>query len=260
MNNTTKSTAQNLEHIKLSECVPTDYQRSTNHTQVANIIKRFDEAKLGALTVSLRDGKYHIIDGLHRSVALKSLGYTHALCIVLTGLTYEQEADYFRTQNRDKRLLRPADLFKAGLAAGEEKCITINRIVKENGFQIGKSSKDFYKLASVHALYTIAEDYGYDVLDSTLKLISETWNGIPKASQSESLMGVAEFIHRYGAADFTNRMKDKFAVVFYDYSEAMRIRGSIGSSTSRRKFCRVLVGHYNKGLVHNSRKRLKWEE
>lgn len=260
MNNTTKATAQHLEHIKLSECVPTDYQRATNPTQVANIIKRFDEAKLGALTVSLRDGKYHIIDGLHRSVALKSLGYTHALCIVLTGLTYEQEAEYFRTQNQDKRLLKPADLFKAGLAAGDQKCVRINEIVRENGFRIGKGSKDFYKLASIHSLYTIADEYGYDVLEETLRLIVDTWAGIPKATQSESLLGIADFVYRYGRADFAERMKEKFSVVFYDYSESMRVRGSIGSSVSRKKFCRVLVSHYNKGLVHNSRKRLKWEE
>jgi hypothetical protein len=240
--------------------VPSDYQRVTNNAQVANIVKRFDEAKLGTLIVSERDGKYHIIDGAHRARALRNLGYTHAPCVVLTGLTYEQEADYFRKQNQDKRLLTPSDLFKAGLASGDDQCVKISKIVKANGFHIGKGNKDFYKLAAIHTLYTISEEYGYDVLDVTLFLIASTWSEIPRASQSESLLGVAEFVRRYGMADFSERLRDKFSIVWYDYSEAIRAHGSVGSTTSRKKFCRMLVEHYNKGIVHNSKKRLKWEE
>ena len=82
-----KTTSQRLEQIRLDDCVPTNYQRVTNNGQVAGIVGEFDEARLGTITVSLRDGNYHIVDGLHRSLALKALGYTHALCVVLTGLT-----------------------------------------------------------------------------------------------------------------------------------------------------------------------------
>ena len=69
---------QRIEVIALSECVPTNYQRPTSDNQVAKIVGDFDEAKLGVLTVSLRDGCFHIVDGLHRSKALKAHGYTHA--------------------------------------------------------------------------------------------------------------------------------------------------------------------------------------
>ena len=55
-------------------------------------------------------------------------------------------------------------------------------------------------------------------------------------------------------------MRTEFAAVYYDYSEAMRMQSSIGSSISRKKFCRVLVTHYNRGLRSNSKKRLIWEE
>ena len=253
-----KMLEQRLEHIPLSACVATNYQRKTNDAQVAAITRKFCEGKLGALTVSLRDGNYHIVDGLHRSKALKLLGYTHALCIVLTGLTYEQEAELFRAQNENKRRVVTFDDFRAGLEARNEQCLKINEIVQANEFQIGKGG--FYKLASVRALYTIAEDFGYGVLDDTLFLIACTWNHINKASQCEPLLGVAEFVSRYGIAEFSERMKSKFAVVMYDYTEAMRMKGSIASATSRKKFCRILVEHYNKGLTGNSKKRLKWEE
>lgn len=258
MTHTVKTTNQRLEHIALASCAPTNYQRATSDAQVAKIVRDFDESKLGALTVSLRDGKYHIVDGLHRSKALKTLGYTHALCVVLTCLTYEQEADFFRKQNQNKRGIVTFDDFRAGLEANDEMCVRVNAIVKDNDFEIGRGG--FFKIAAIQALFTIVRDYGYDTLDDTLCLIASTWSGIPKASQCESLLGVAEFVHRYGMVDFAERLKDKFSVVYYDYTEAMRVRGSIGTATSRGKFCRVLVEHYNKGLRGVSKKRLRWEE
>lgn len=260
MENTMKTTSQRIASLPLTDIVLSDYQRGTNARQVNNIVKKFDEAKLGTLTVSDRDGKYRLIDGAHRARALRILGYTHASCVVLTGLTYEQEADYFRRQNQDKRLLSPGDLFKAGLASGDELCVKISRIVKANGFHIGSGNGNFYDIASVQTLYKIVDDRGYDVLDNTLFLIANTWNGIAKASQRETLLGVAEFVHRYGIAEFADRMREKFSIVWYDYTEAMRVRGSANTASARDKYCRILVDHYNKGIVHNSKKRLKYED
>ena len=261
MSNNIKTTTHHIELVALADMeLVSGYQRSTNSRQVERIINRFDETKLGTLIVSARGGQYHVVDGAHRCRALRKLGYTHALCEVLTGLSYEQETEFFRRQNEDKRLLRPGDLFKAGLASGDEKCIRINDIVRANGFQVGYGGQNFHKIAAIHALYMIVEEYGYDVLDDALCLIAGTWNGIPKASQSESLLGVAEFAHRYGMASFSERLREKFPVIWYDYCEAMRVRGSIGSGVSRRKFCSVLVWHYNRGLNSQSKKRLSWED
>jgi hypothetical protein len=179
---------------------------------------------------------------------------------VLTGLTFEQEADYFRNQNEDKRLIKPMEFFKAGLLSGNEQCVRIYEIVRGNGFQIGTSHKDFRKIAAIQSLFTIVDDFGYEALDGTLSLIAKTWSGIARASQSECLLGSAEFVSRYGrVADFAERMNGKFNAVFYEYTDAVRIRASASSAVSRKKFCRILVEHYNKGLASNSRKRLKWE-
>jgi hypothetical protein len=249
---------QRIDYVALDECVPTKYQRVTSDGQVEDIVNGFDDAKVNVLTVSLREGKYHIVDGLHRSKALKDLGITHALCIVLTGLTYEQEADYFRKQNINKRNILTFDDFKAGLEAKDEVCLKINDILKANEFQIGKGG--FYKIASIHALFTIVKDYGYKTLDDTLCMLANTWSSIPKASSSEFLLGAAEFVSRYGIAEFAERMKEKYAVIFFEYTEAMRVRGYAGSVSSRKKFCRILVEHYNKGFGSNNKKRLKWEE
>lgn len=255
----TKTTSQRIELIALADCAPAGYQRLTSPTHVSKIVQKFDEAKLGVLTVSLRGGNYYIIDGLHRSAALKILGYSHTPCVVLTGMTYEQEADFFRKQNENKRVLATLDDFKSGLEAKDETCLKINDIVKANNFSIGKGNS-FYKIASVQGLYTIVKDYGYEVLDDTLCLLANTWSEIPKASQYECLLGVAEFVSRYGFAEFSERLRNKFVAVFYDYAETMRVQGCVGTTTSRKKFCRALVIHYNQGLRGNSKRRLIWED
>ena len=257
----TKTTNQQIKMVALSDMEPeSGYQRPTSDAQVESIVRKFDETKLGTLTVSHRDGRYHIIDGAHRSKALRKLGYTHAPCVVLNGLTFEQEAEYFRNQNQDRRLIKPLEFFKAGLVSGDEQCVRINRLVRSNGFNIGSGNNDFFKIAAIQALFTIVEDYGYEALDDTLCLLASTWSGLTKASQAECLLGVAEFVSCYGMVDFPERMKDKFSVVHYDYTEAVRMRVSAAPVSSRKKFCHILVEHYNKGLPKSSKKRLKWED
>ena len=253
-----KETQLLIEHVELAKCVPTDYQRPTNDKQVADIVTGFDESKLGVLTVSLRDGNYHIVDGLHRSKALKAVGYTHAQCIVLIDLTYEQEAAFFRRQNDNKLRILTYDDFNAGLEEKDERCIKVNEIVKANGFSIARDGGGggFYKLRAIHTLFAIVDEYGYDILNDALCLIAKTWSGISKASQGECLLGMAEFVSRYGIADFTERMKEKFYIISFEYAEATRGRGASGS---RVKFCQILVNNYNKGLGSNSKLRLKWE-
>ena len=253
-----KTTNQRFAYILLTQIEPSDYQRATNSKQVCNIVNHFDEHKLGTLTVSLRDGNYYIIDGAHRLSALRTLKFTHALCEILTGLTVEQEADYFMRQGQDKRALTPFDLYNAGIIAGDEKCLRIKEILKANSFQIGFSSKNFYQIGAINALFTIADDFGYDILDDTLYLIANTWAGIAKATSGDSLLGVAEFVRRYGLVEIDKRLSDCFHALWYDYKES--VRNTQQSLKARKIFCRILVEYYNRGLGSKSRKRLKWED
>ena len=257
-----KITNQSIKRIPLAEMVAqSGYQRPTNPKQVKNIIAKFDESQLGIITVSYRDGKYHIIDGAHRSHAMRNLGYTHAIAIVITGLAYEEEAELFSRQNDGKRMLKPYDLFKSGLEAGDIIAVNINEIVKGNGFQVGSSGrKNYYRITAIKALYAIALEYSFATLDNTLCLIASTWAGLTKATQGECLLGVAEFVHRYGMVAFTDRLREKLMVVWYYYEEEKRSCGVAAASTSARKrFCRILVEQYNAGLPARSKKRLVWE-
>jgi len=250
-----KATNQYFTLIALTDIESSEYQRSTNSTQVGNIIKNFNEAKLGTLTVSNRDRRFILLDGQHRFSALRHLKYTHAYCQVLVGLTPEQEAEHFMRQSENNRPLRPLDLFRAGLIAQEEKCIRINDIVKGNDFDIGFSPKNFREIGAIKALFTIVDDYGYKILDDTLCLIASTWNDTPRAVRSECLIGVAEFVSRFGVANFDERLGHCFQAVWYEYKAVVGRTQS--SQKARNHFCRILVKHYNKGMGKNQI-RLNW--
>ena len=150
-----KATNQTIRMLPVGELLVGGYQRPTNTAQVERIAAHFDEAKLGLPIVSERDGKYHLLDGAHRTAALRKIGYTHAMCLVLTGLSYQDEADYFRTQNQNSRPLTRYNLFKAGLEAGEEICVKIDEITRANGFTVGMSASRFNNIAAIYALTTI---------------------------------------------------------------------------------------------------------
>ncbi len=256
-----KAPNQKIELIALADMEPdTVYQRPTKLSQVKNIAQLFDDAQLGVITVSLRDGRYYIIDGAHRAKSLRDLGFTHAYCVVLTGLTLPEEADYFRKQNQDRRQTTVGDNFKAGIKALDERDIRISEIAKTHGFHIGTGVRKSNRLRAITAVYGIVNDYGYDVLDATLSLIAATWPGIGRASQAESLLGMAEFVSHFSASDFPARMREKFAAVWYDYTAAMSVHASISTVNGRKKYCQMLVEHYNRGLGSTSKKRLRMEE
>ncbi len=256
-----KATNQTIRMLPVGELLVGGYQRPTNTAQVEKIAAHFDEAKLGLPIVSERDGKYHLLDGAHRTAALRKIGYTHAMCLVLSGLSYQDEADYFRTQNQNSRPLTKYNLFKAGLEAGEEMCVQIDRITRANGFMVGMSARGFNNIPAIYALTTICAVYGYEVLDTTLALIRTTWDGINNATRREFLVGVAEFVHRYGKVKFAERMRFKnLAVIWQDYlAETSHANRQASDPSMRRAFCRVLVRHYNQGLKSNSKNRLAME-
>jgi len=246
--------------VALAKIEPSDYQRPTEDSRVDSIVQNFDEAKLGTLTVSKRDGRIFAIDGQHRLAALRILGYTHAVCEVLTGLTYEDEADYFRKQGDDKKALRPLDLFKAGLIANDAKCLAIEEIVRSNSFRIGFAQNDFSQIGAIQALFAIVNDYGYEILDDTLSFIANTWFQMTKATRGECLLGVAEFLNRYGntiePADLDEQLSNRFLPAWYEYRDV--VGRAQQSKKARNAFCRVLVKHFNKGLGSKSKKRIKW--
>ncbi len=257
-----KRTNQRIEEIALNDIKMGAYQRETRNPRVDRIAAAFNEAKLGMPVVSLRDGSYYLLDGNHRVAALRKENYTSTKFIVLTGMTYEQEAEYFRTQNENVGPLTKYNLFHAGLEKKDDLCVNIDRITRNHGYRIASSGRDVNSITAIFTLEVVATVFGYEILNDTLALIRDTWDGVKNATSREFLVGVAEFVKRFGPRDFAERMQHKrISAIWQDYMATAPSSGRVSSDPAMRKaFCRVLVNHYNKGLAAGSKRRLKMEE
>ena len=262
-----KEVEQRIECVPLERIVTEQYQRILNMKNVAGIVKNFDPAKLGVLVVSHRkDGTYAVLDGQHRLTALRRLGYDAANCIVLEGMTIQQEADYFRRQNENKQSLRINDTFNASLWAEDAESLRIKELMDQYGFRHGKSGQPMC-ICAIGALQRILRRFGDRALELTLACIAATWPHDSTILRGEMLAGLGEFWRRYGekltVAQFEARMRKHLPMEMYQEARR-RTQGKTTPATAFNKtirftMCAVYVSAYNKQLRTNSPNRLELE-
>ena len=261
---------QNIWLIPLNMIQTEIYQRVLNMKNVNKIVKEFNPAKLGVLVVSKRsDGTYAVLDGQHRLTALRRLGYTVTNCIVLEGMSLQEEADYFRRQNENKQNLRIADTFKASLFAEDGESLEIKRLMDKHGFRFGKSGSPMC-ICAIGALQTIIRTYNVQTLENVLRSIAGTWAADSTILRREMLAGLAEFWYRFADkvphARFEQRMANRAPAAMYQ-ELTMRTKGRTGptlafNKNNRFACCGVLVDNYNHKLRADSPSRLvlEWNE
>lgn len=84
---------------------------------------RKDINYLTPIEVSLRNGKYNIVNGQHRVAAIRRImGGKDKLvnCLVYTGMTYEQEAAMYFLLDKTTGHLKLANAIKALLESGTD--------------------------------------------------------------------------------------------------------------------------------------------
>lgn len=190
-----------------------------------------------------------------------------ANCLILAGLSLEQEADYYRRQNENHVNLTNYDLYLAGIVAGDPHYLKLKETLGRYGYQAHKKSAP-KNVTAIAALTKITELYGFDVLNRTFAYISAAWEGDSTAVRREMLAGIADFAARFGGKVspemFATRMGNKLpGQLFYEYR-----RRSEGRATFRNAFnptmrwicCVVLMEAYNKGLGSQSNRRLVMED
>lgn len=255
---------QQITQIPLKHIVVGDYQRQPSARRVERIAAGFDTAKLGILIVNDRqDGTYAMLDGQHRLSALRTLGYTDANCLVLAGLTLEQEADYYRRQNENHANLNNYDLYLAGVVAGDPHYLKLKETLGRYGYRAHNTSAP-KNVTAIAAVTKIVELYGFDVLDRTFAYICAAWDGDGTAVRREMLAGIADFAARFGKTVtpemFASRMGNKIpGQLFYEYRRRTEGRATSRNAfnpTMRRVCCVILMETYNRGLGSQSRNRL----
>ena len=179
--------------VDLCELSPI-YQRDQGR-HVAHIASNWDDNKAGHLEASERGDHFNIWDGGNRLRAAVMVGKTHVLCNIRTGLTDEDEAHLFVTQEENVTKLTQYDKFIAACASGEEHgkvALLLRDICDEYGIKIkkacGKNSAGVLTAISVALAITNNEP---DELRWVFRIIRDAnWHMEPGAYSRSVIMAL----------------------------------------------------------------------
>jgi hypothetical protein len=197
--------------------VPTDslyvddrYQRPVDALRVKRMAKHFDEALLGALDVSQRNGagSYAVFDGQHRLEASKLAGVTTVPCLVHKGLKPEEEAELFVALQRQRKTISAVDRFRARVFMSDPMALTIDEIVQACGYQISQWTKN----DGIRAVTTLERIFRRGNLHETLTLTRDLWGGDDKSADGALLDGLSVVEQGYGHR-LTDEVRDKLRAV-----------------------------------------------
>lgn len=173
-------------------------QRELNQGRVDKLVAEFDPEQLGAPTVNFRDEHYFMIDGQHRTAALKEwLGTDwesqHMQCWTYEGLTEEEEADVFLKLN-DTLAVNAFAKFRVGLQAGRPDETDVDRIVRANGLRVSQD-KGNGAISAVGTLVKVYRRAGGPSLGRTLRVIRDAYGDA--GLESIVVDGLGLLCHRY---------------------------------------------------------------
>ena len=193
-------TDDDYQRIRVGDLlIDQEYQRKVNKAMIRRIKDEYDRHLLDAIRVSYREGKYRVLDGQHRCIAIRDyLGSpdTRVWCQVFTDLEkYEDEAIVFTKQQSSRKLTAIED-YHARVEAKVGPVLLLQNIVELNGFHVSSATKS-YNIGCVLALEKILDDFGADILNHVLILISKTWNGDRPFLTAAIIRAVSLIVYTY---------------------------------------------------------------
>jgi hypothetical protein len=172
-------------------------QRAYYESHAREYADNFDLEGLGYPVLNYRDGVWWIIDGQHRIMALRLIGWDDQQieCECFDGLTEREEAELFLKRNK-RRAVSPFDTFKVAVTAQREAESDILRIVRAQGLKVSEDQEDG-SIAAVVTLKRIYLQYGAAVLARTLRIARDAYSKDHEAMRGNLLMGLGLVCGRY---------------------------------------------------------------
>lgn len=207
-------------------------QRDINQARVDRIAADLDIEQLGSLTVNQRDGKFYVIDGNHRRMALIQHGWgdQQIQCWTYEGLTEEQEAEVFLKLN-DTLAVRAIDRFRVGVVAGREVESDIDRIVRAQGLVVTQD-KIPGAIAAVNTLGRVYARADAKTLARALGIIRDAYGDA--GMEAAVIDGIGHLCQRYNGElndqDVINKLGNINGGVNGLVNAAQRIRLSTGNA------------------------------
>lgn len=205
MRNTTDIDGIRLGSIPVSLLrIDHKYQRPADSSHVNDITKKFNRKYLNCLTVSFRDNYFWIIDGQHRYSAAVNKGIECLTCIILTGLTSQEEAKMFKDLNVNHKALDPYKIFRANVWNGDVTDtdvaidLEIKRIcdkynIEVKKFSRGSSGKTLRCLSRVRNIIS-SSSYGSACFEWIIDLLNMTdWADVSNTYIREVVLMLKEY-------------------------------------------------------------------
>ena len=177
--------------------VDRSYQRMLREGRADRIATEFNSLHYRPVLLSARqggkrDGMFAIIDGQHEQAGAAKRGDKTLKCLVVYGLTVQEEADLFRDRNKNQIHLMLQEDFRAGLRANDPECVGIAKVLSDYSLKVmtmdrvnGKAMLDTNAtsvacIAKLIAIWRLknkqGESVGPQLLARICKFITTTWN------------------------------------------------------------------------------------
>ncbi len=206
-NNTTErkfTPAGKVSHLSSAVLISgLPYQRRVSQRHVNKLIRHWDSRYLLPLVVSLRDGKYYLIDGQHRLAAMRKMNGGKDVmlpCVIHTGLTYAREAEMYVELDKAKGHVKLVNAIKAKLESGSDAAmLDIDKRIDEAGFTwaLDKPTGAAYEIIPTQPIIRAYKNLGGPGFSRMLGLLAGTWHGSQASLRTEMFYGLALFLKTY---------------------------------------------------------------
>lgn len=189
-------------------------QRAIIQSHVQNIADNFDPKQLQPIVVSHRNGCYYILDGEHRTAAVRiKFGKEHLMnCMVIEGLTEQEEAKLFIDLNKNRKPLKAVDEAKGRYNSGDKVIRDLYKICEKNHVLLDikvetakkaeNVSEDAYigTIKCVRGIERVYKNLGYDYdkMSRIIKLLGSTWADDKDTFQEPMIKMMALLVETYG--------------------------------------------------------------
>lgn len=223
-----------------------EYQRNLAISHLRRTIENFDLYQINPVKVSRRDGVNYVFNGQHTIEVIATVSgsrETPVWCMIYDDLEYSQEADIFANQMKCVKPLLPYEVFMANVEAGNDDQLLIKSLVESYGMFLSQN-KVPGGICAIACLEHIYHNYGFHVLDRTLRLCIGTWEGDYHSLSASMLKGIAQMVVAFGDSMKDDLFKGKvgaFSAREISRTAKDRRAGSLGYAES------ILIA-YNKKM------------
>lgn len=245
--------------LNIAELETPEWHRHTTRRAVSTIVENFNYLGLGYPIISLRDGKYFVVDGLHRIEALKQLGIKEVFCDLHTELSMSDEVTMWQlTDMLPKATV--LDAAKARVFQQDATAVAIDAAVQAAGFTIDYCSKgEAGSIKAYKALEAVYHKFSDDTLQEALQVIRQTLGTGKQACAGYILQGFAQFLHNYSSVPVFNRSEFMKRVKECGIEGLqLKIKQKQAVTGTTKQVCTVLalIDLYNKNIKPS--KKLHW--